>query len=106
MNNMLGLWKATKLLSVNQTIAYSSLMEMWKAKEFSVPVLESLLVRKRNETKILRSDSSGKVQSSINETFANTMAKLWNSSSDRFKHTNLLVIAKHEAKKLASTLPV
>jgi len=98
--------KATKLLSVNQTIAYSSLMEMWKAKEFSVPVLESLLVRKRNETKILRSDSSGKVQSSINETFANTMAKLWNSSSDRFKHTNLLVIAKHEAKKLASTLPV
>ena len=98
--------KATNFLSVNQVIAYSTLMEMWKARAFNVPVLESLLDRVRNDDRTLRSDSQQQVKYTPNEYFARAAAQLWNRASDRFRNTNLTVIAKKEAKLLVSTLPI
>ena len=98
--------KATSQISVNQLIAYSCLMETWKARAFNVPVIASLLDNKRDDSRSLRSDTHGLVRSSVDEPFANNTAKLWNLASERFRSTNLLVIAKIEAKKLAISLPV
>jgi len=81
-------------------------METWKARAFNVPVIASLLDNKRDDSRSLRSDTHGLVRSSVDEPFANNTAKLWNLASERFRSTNLLVIAKIEAKKLAISLPV
>jgi len=98
---------STNTLSVNQTIAYSSIMEMWKAREFEIPELKLVLGKiQRSDDRTLRSDSSEKLQSCINEPFGNKVVQLWNSASERFKTTNLLVIAKREARKLVHTLPI
>ena len=81
-------------------------MEMWKARAFDVPVLGNLIDQGRGDERTLRSDSLGTVKSVVDEPFAKICAKLWNMSSDSFKSTNLLVIAKREAKKLARSLPI
>ena len=51
----------TGFLSVNQTAAYSLLIETWKARQFNVPILSGLLERKRKDNRTLRSDSANKV---------------------------------------------
>ena len=96
----------TRFLSVNQTAAYSLLIEMWKAREFSVPYLDVLLEKRRLDDRTLRSDSANKVTSTGNDTIALNIEKLWNAASEKFKKTNLVKVAKSEARALARTLPV
>jgi len=96
----------TKTLSVNQLLGYSMLIETWKARNSNIPVLSSLLDRKRVDNRTLRSDSMSLVSPTVNEPFTVGTSKLWNLSSQRFKTTNLLTIAKIEARKLAETLPI
>jgi len=82
------------------------LIETWKARNSNIPVLSSLLDRKRVDNRTLRSDSMSLVSPTVNEPFTVGTSKLWNLSSQRFKTTNLLTIAKIEARKLAETLPI
>jgi len=98
--------KKTGLLSVNQMIAYSCLMEAWKAKTFNVPILKSVFDRERKDSRILRSDTNNIVTYKSNEAFARNSSKLWNLASTRFKNTNLTIVAKNEAKKLVNSLPL
>jgi len=79
---------------------------MWKAREFSVPYLDVLLEKRRLDDRTLRSDSANKVTSAGNDTIALNIEKLWNAASEKFKKTNLLKVAKSEARALARTLPV
>jgi len=97
---------SSKFLSVNQMTAYALIVELWKARQFNVPVLENLLERSRNDERTLRSDTLGKVSTNGHDTVALNCERLWNLSSDKFKKTNLLKVAKSEAKKLAKTLPI
>jgi len=60
--------KDTGFLSVNQTLAYACLMEMWKARSFNIPVLGDLFDRKRNDSRTLRSDTFDVVDSNCEET--------------------------------------
>ena len=78
----------------------------WKAKEFGVPFLEDLLERKRSDQRTLRSDTTKKVSSTGRDIVARNLERLWNLSSERFKGTNILKVAKIEAKALAKSLPV
>ena len=98
--------KQTGLLSINQMIAHSCLTEAWKAKTFNVPTLMSVFDRVRNDSRKLRSDTNNVVSYRLDEAFARISSKLWNLASDRFKNTNLTIVAKSEARKLASTLPL
>jgi len=98
--------RETGFLSINQIIAYTTLMEAWKAKTFDIPLMNSVFSRSREDTRTLRSDTNGAVSYAIDEPFARAAAGLWNSASSSFKTTNLLVNAKTEAKKLVLTLPI
>ena len=102
--------KATGMMSVNQMVAYGCLMESWKAAAFNVPILGSMFDRKRRDDRNLRSDAASMtgtcVRSNVDESFTNSAAKLWNLASEKFKSTNLLVIAKQEAKSLVRSLPI
>ena len=98
--------KATGWQSINQIVSYASLIEMWKAKAFKVPYLDSLLKLKHNEYQSLRSNKKDILKSTIDEPFANIVEKLYNMSTDRFKQTNLIVNAKNEARILVNTLPI
>ena len=98
--------KATGWQSINQIVSYASLIEMWKAKAFEVPYLDSLLQLKHNEYQSLRSNKKDILKSTIDEPFANIVEKLYNMSTDRFKQTNLIVNAKNEARILVNTLPI
>jgi len=82
------------------------LIETWKARNLKIPVLSSLLDRKRVDNRTLRSDSLSLVSPTVTEPFSVGTAKLWNLSSQRFKTTNLLTIAKIEARKTAEQLPL
>jgi len=96
----------TNLLSINQATAYALVIELWKARTFNVPILGNLLERERNDERTLRSDSSGRVSTVGSDTVALNCERLWNMSSTKFKRTNLLKVAKIEAKKLAKSLPI
>ena len=96
----------TKMNSVNQILGYSMVIETWKARNFNVPVLASLFERERSDGRTLRSDTGSQVLASFNETFSRGAATLWNMSSNSLKSTNLLIIAKAEARKLAKSLPL
>ena len=96
----------TKMLSVNQLTAQVMLMESWKAREFKVPHLGTLLNRERNDSRHLRSDSNEQVSATVLEPFAMNSAKLWNLSSVKFRKTNLVKNAKLEARTLVQTLPI
>ena len=98
--------ESTGFLSVNQTSAYSLLLELWKSREFCVPFLSDLLERRRNDERNLRSDSAGKLSTVGRDSLALNSEHLWNLSSERFRTTNLLSIAKIEAKKVAKSLPI
>jgi len=94
------------MLSVNQLTAYALILELWKARQFGVPVLENLLDKERNDERTLRSDSAGRVATIGRDTVAIQCEKLWNMSSIKFKNTNLLKVAKTEARNLAKSLPL
>jgi len=98
--------ESTGFMSVNQMAAYALLLELWKAREFDVPLLNRLLDRRRDDNRTLRSDSSNWVSTNGQDTIALNCAKLWNLASPKFKCTNLINVAKLEAKKLAKSLPV
>jgi len=95
-----------RILSINQLIGYGTLMEAWKAREFQIPVLGTLLDRHRDDDRTLRSDSSNSVSASKREAYSQVAEKLWNLSSQKFRNTNLTKVAKSEAKKLALSLPL
>ena len=96
---------STSLLSINQMIGYCTLMEMWKSRTFEIPHLSGLLTCGRNDTRTLRSDTQKKVTASVTESFAISVERLWNNATDSFKGTNLLRVAKAEAKRIAKLLP-
>ena len=98
--------ESTGMMSVNQMAAFGCLMEMWKATSFDVPIIGSVFDRRRLDNRSLRSDTAGVVQTSYDEPFAKCATKLWNLASERFRSTNLIVIAKKEAKILARSLPI
>jgi len=81
-------------MSINQMAAYGLLIEYWKAKEFGVPFLEDLLERKRSDQRTLRSDTTKKVSSTGRDIVARNLERLWNLSSERFKGTNILKVAR------------
>ena len=98
---------STGMLSVNQMAAYSILMDTWKARAFKVPYLSDLLreTQPRGD-RVLRSDSANLLQASVAEPFTTCAQRLWNSSSVVFRMTNLLSVAKAEARKTAMLLPI
>ena len=98
--------QATGFLSVNQTAAYSLMLELWKGREFEVPILGSLLGKRRNDERTLRSDTTNKQTAVANDTLSLTCEKLWNMAPHKFKTTNLLTVAKMEAKRFVRTLPI
>ena len=98
--------QSTGLLSVNQMIGYSMTMEMWKAQNFNVPHLGTLDRQGRDGTRILRSDTNENVTAIVSEPFSVCTEKLWNSATKKFRETNLLKVAKAEARQLARTLPI
>ena len=96
-----------RLLSVNQLIAYGILMDVWKAREFQIPELRNVLAySQRKDDRSLRSDTSGKVIATRSEVYSVKAERLWNMSTEKFKKTNLLKVAKAEAKTLALSLPI
>jgi len=96
----------TKMLSINQLIAYSMILEVWKSRIFKVPHLATLHDNDRDDNRTLRSDTANNIRSSVVEPFAVCSEKLWNMSSHRFKATNLIKVAKIEARKMVQRLPV
>ena len=100
------LLEATGFLSVNQAAAYGLLLELWKAREFGVPVLSELLERKRIDERTLRSDSAKNISSSSHGALMLKSVKLWNATNSTFKSTNLLTVAKKEAKAFVKMLPI
>jgi len=96
----------TKMLSMNQLAGYSALLEMWKSRSFGVPFLSSMHEKNGTGDMVLRSDTSNNLQAVVIEPYAVLTEKLWNRSSDRFKRTNLLTVAKIEAKATALQLPL
>jgi len=96
---------ATNMLSMNQLAAYNALIEIWKSRALSVPFLSSIHKNKRTADRTLRSETSNNLQAAITEPFALCTERLWNRSSDRLKRTNLLSIAKIEARATAKQLP-
>jgi len=98
--------ESADMLSVNQLIGYSILMEAWKSKNFEIPHLSDLLKYERNDDRTLRSNSTNSATSSVIEPFASCARKLWNLATPRFRTTNLVTVAKIESRKLANSLPV
>ena len=98
--------EATHMLSVNQLTAFGTLMEIWKSRTFNIPHLSSLLEQKPSGDRILRSDSSNVLQASEVEPFSICAEKLWNMSSECFKTTKLISVAKSEARKTALQVPI
>jgi len=98
--------ESVNMLSINQQIGFDILIELWKAKNFEVPHLMSLLDRHRNDTRILRSDTTGKASATNLEPFAMNGARLWNMAGEIFRTTNLLKVAKIEARKVVKCLPI
>jgi len=96
-----------RIPSVNQLIAYGILMDVCKAREFRIPVLGNILAHgQRKDNRSLRSDASGKVFATRSEAYSVKAERLWNMSTETFKNTNLLKVAKAEAKTLALSLPI
>jgi len=96
----------THMLSMNQLAAYSTLLEMWKARTFNVPHLATILANDQDDNRTLRSDTANNLRSSVTEPFGLCAEKLWNLSSRRFRSTNLLNVAKCEARLTALQLPL
>ena len=97
--------EATGSLSVNQMVCYSTLIETWKSNNITgiLPVS-----KRRQDDRTLRSDSDNLFHTgTINsKCFLFQASRLWNLSTQRFRTTNLLTIAKAEAKALAKSLPI
>jgi len=95
----------TKMLSINQLAAYSILLETWRAKTSAIPHLSSLLTYGRSDERTLRSDTTKNASASSCEPFAMCAAQLWNLTSERFKDTKSIIVAKKEARTTAAQLP-
>jgi len=93
-------------LSVNRTLAYAMLIENWKAINFGVPKLEKVFTSCTSVNRTLRSESSHLVKPTSPEPYAIISSKLWNLSTTKFRTTNLLNIAKKEARDLLSKIPL
>ena len=100
------MFKKLGMLSVNQACIQDVLMQAWKAREFKIRPLCDF---ENGETsrKNMRSVSAGKVKTTYScpRSFPCVARDLWNLSTDRFKRTNLITVAKEEARKLALTFP-
>ena len=96
----------TRCLSVNQILAYTMLLENWKASNFKVPVLGNLLIECTSSERTLRSETARLVRPCLSEAYSLASTKLWNLASSRFRTTNLLSIAKIEARNLIKTFPL
>ena len=94
------------MMSINQVLGYTVMMENWKAINLRIPILEDVLVKKQSIGITLRSESSGQVRPRADEPYAIVSAKLWNRMSDRFRSTNLTKVAMIEAKNAAKDLPI
>ena len=93
--------KETKMLSVNQIACLSTMIDTWKAINLNVePIKEQLKFRDSRRFHNLLKGS--KDQGS----FLTKSAQLWAKSSQRFKTTNLLTIAKTEARMTVNTVPI
>ena len=92
--------------SINQMIAYSILMEMWKARNLGVPFLDTILYKPKNSRNGLRSEESKELRPRINGPFCERAANLWNLVGDRFQTTNLFTVAKWLAKDCIKTITI
>ena len=98
--------RSTKMLSMNQLAGYGLLLELWKSRAFDVPLLSSLHVKGGTSGMSLRSDTSNNLRATVVEPYSLCTEKLWNLTSDRFKLTNLVTVAKIEARATALQLPL
>ena len=92
-------------LSVNQMACYSILIETWKSIHIT-GILPSSSTRQ--DTRTLRSDSLQVLRTTAKcpDSFLQKASKLWEMTSQRFRTTNLLKIAKLEAMTVAKNLPL
>jgi len=93
-------------LSVNRILAYTILIENWKAVNFGVPILENILTECTQQNRTLRSETEHLVKPNSQEPYAVASSRLWNLMSVRFRTTNLINVAKQEARALLDTLPL
>ena len=93
-------------LSVNRTLAYIILIENWKAVNFKVPVLKDILTECALENRTLRSVTAHLVKPSSQEPYSIASSRLWNLACVQFRTTNLINIAKKEARELVNKLPL
>ena len=89
------------MLSVNQMVCMSILMETWKALNLGIESI-SRGFKTRNSKRFCNHLQEDKDPHS----YISKAARLYNLTSDRFKNTNLTKVAQQEAKKLVKTLPI
>ena len=86
------LLKQNNMNSINQMIAYSILMDFWKAKNLDVrPIMSHF-----EERSSMRYQGHYK-NNSDPDSFVSTAAKLWSMAPRRLRTTNLLTVAKKNA---------
>ena len=92
-------------MSVNRMLAYSMLMESWKAINLhETPLFNNLYIK--SEERLLRSTTDRILQTKSLASFPRKAAMLWRKTSDSFRKTNLITVAQKEAKSLAMSLPL
>ena len=91
----------TKIYSINQMTALNVLIETWKAINLGIPSIRRHFKRRDSHRygEMFRTPSD-------QASFVYKAVQLWNSSSESFKRTNLLKVAKIEAKNFVKTLPI
>ena len=90
------------MLSVNQLMAFSILMDLWKGRTFEIqPIMEHFSESRSTRYKGYyngNGDPGG---------FVSVAAKLWGKAPRRFRETNLVVVAKGELKEFViNNIPV
>ena len=95
--------QTTNMLSLNQMLAYSILMETWKIRKLRIESISDCWTQPSRSS---RASSRGEIIPVVQDPYVQNAAKLWNSTSDRFKNTELIAVAKKEARILVKTLPI
>ncbi len=94
------LLKKCKMLSINQILCKTILLEVWKAFKFNVTSISGAFKKRENKR------FNNLLQCSLDpKSIISVASKLWEKTSDRFKETNLITVAKKEAQSLAKKLP-
>ena len=95
----------TESLSINQMVCLSILMETWKSRNITHILPDN---GTRHDDRTLRSDTMNLMRTSANSTksFLFQATNLWKLSTQRFRTTSLLKVAKNEALTLVRSLPV